>query len=58
MFDVLCTCVFAIILLRKRELVTLFNCIIPVVRVYVFVSVPRGAVGWSLICDCGTVKLV
>ena len=46
---------FAIILTRKRELVA-FNYFI-VFRMSCYckcsVALPRGAVGWSVVCDCG-----
>ena len=40
---------FAIILMRKRELVALLllSCC------KCSVALPRGAMGWSAVCDCG-----
>ena len=43
---------FAIILARKREqLVLSFNCL---PESWCSVALPRGAVGWSPVCECGT----
>ena len=45
---------FAIILTKKRELVTLlllsFGCL---VIVFCPVALPHGAVGWTVVRDCG-----
>ena len=48
---------FAIILKRKRWLVALLLFAIIVFQMYCYckcsVALPRGAVGWSVVCDCG-----
>ena len=41
---------FAIILKRKRKLVAL---LLLSYRKKYYVAIPRGAVGWSALCDCG-----
>ena len=43
--------VFAIILMRKRDLVLYFVCLPDVL--ILFVALPHGALGWSVVCDCG-----
>ena len=45
---------FAIISLRKRELVALLLlCSECHCRYYRSFTLPRGAMGWSVLCDCG-----
>ena len=44
---------FAIIMTRKRELVALFFLCLVTVTLQCFVALPRRAVGWSAVCDCG-----
>ena len=46
---------FAIILTRKRELVALLLLSVEsrVTLNALYVALPRSAVGWSAVCDCG-----
>ena len=49
---------FAIILLEKRELVALLLlCSECPFRCYCHLSLPQGAVGWSVVCACGISSL-
>ena len=50
LFGTLCPSSFAIILTGKRELVAFLNCL---PGVLCSVALPRGAVGWTAVCDCG-----
>ena len=54
-FAVLCVLSgFAIISLAKRELISLFLlCCECHVTGYHSLTLPRGAMGWSEVCDCG-----
>ena len=42
---------FAIISLEKRELIALLCCILD--GMWLLLPFPHGAVGWSVVCDCG-----
>ena len=44
---------FAIILKRKRELVAAFIVLQMSCYCQCSVTLPPGAVGWSVLCDCG-----
>ena len=44
---------FAIILVGKREVVTLLYCLPGDCDCYCSVALPRGAVGLSAVCNCG-----
>ena len=44
--------IFAIILLRRQSILLCLICVLAVVRLTVFESFPRGAMGWSEVCNC------
>ena len=37
----------------KRELVALLFCVLKAMLLLSFLLLPRGAMGWSVVCDCG-----
>ena len=45
---------FVIIPLGKRELVALLLCVLNVMSLLSFLTLPRGTIGWSVVCDCGS----
>ena len=53
MFDLLCNVFFAIILMGMRQLGSL-NLFVFLVSCdcYCYLSLSRGMVGWSAVCDC------
>ena len=44
---------FAIILMRKRELVALLSLSSWFLVIVIVVALPQGVMGWSAVCDCG-----